>query len=415
MPWRAFGAGAECRLEKVVIIGAGQAGLQIAASLRLAGFSGDVTLIGAERTPPYQRPPLSKAYLQGEIDRDRLLLRPTEFYEKARIALRLGVDVLSLDRPGRAVILKGGERLAYDRLALATGAPPRRLGLPGADLEGVHHLRTIDDSDALRPALLSDGRLVVIGAGYIGLEVAASAKKAGREVVVLEALDRPLARVAGKEVADYFVDLHRAHGVEFRFGARVRAIAGARRVEALVLESGKEIACASVLIGIGAVPATALAEAAGLDVANGVVVDDRTRTSDPAIFAAGDCANFPSALYGRRLRLESAPNAIDQAKVAGSVIAGRDAVYDPTPWFWSDQYDVKLQTAGLCEGADQTVVRRAGRAVSVWYLKSGRLIAVDAMNDAPAYAVGRRLIAAKAEPGPKILADPGEDLKSLIS
>lgn len=402
-------------VEKIVIIGAGQAGMQIAASLRQAGFEGKVTLLGAEAEPPYQRPPLSKAYLQGALERDRLWLRPLEFYEKSKIDLRLGARATAIDRDRCEVALESGERIPYDQLAIATGAPPRRLPIPGADLPGVHYLRTMDDSDRIRPSLESQGRVAIIGAGYIGLEVAASARKAGREVVVLEALERPLARVAGKEVAEFFVDLHRRHGVEFRFGARVKEIIGSARVEGVALQTGDEVPCGTVLIGIGAAPDIAIAEAAGLEVGNGILVDDRARTSDPAIFSAGDCANFPSTLYARRMRLESQPNAIDQAKVAGSVMAGRDAVYDPAPWFWSDQYDIKLQTAGICEGADQNVVRRSPSAVSVWYLKAGRLIAVDAMNDVPAFAISRRLIAAKAEPDPKILADPGRDLKSLIS
>lgn len=403
-------------MEKTLIIGAGQAGLQIAASLRQAGYPGAITLIGEETAPPYQRPPLSKAYLQGEIDQTRLFLRPAEFFEKNQITLRLGALVRGLDLEAGEARLESGETLRFEKLAIATGAPPRRLTVRGADLSGVHYLRTIAHSDALRPVLGADAPVVVIGAGYIGLEVAASARKAGRRVIVVEALDRPLARVAGKEVADYFTDLHRRQGVEFRFGAKLSAISGQSKVEAVLLENGEEIACDAVVVGVGAAPATSLAQSAGLAVDNGVLVDEQSRASRPNVWAAGDCANFFSSLYGRRVRLESAPNAIEQAKVAALSIAGKPALYDPVPWFWSDQYDVKLQTAGLCQGADQSILRGApGASVqAVWYFKEGRLIAVDAMNDVPSFAVGKRLIAAKAAPDPKILADPGRDLKSLI-
>jgi 3-phenylpropionate/trans-cinnamate dioxygenase ferredoxin reductase subunit len=403
-------------MEKILIIGAGQAGVQIAASLRQAGFEGAVALIGAESQPPYQRPPLSKAYLQGELDMPRLFLRGPDFYEKNRIDLQLSTRVESVDLAAGTARLGDGRSLAFDKVAFATGAPPRRLAVPGADLAGVHYLRTIADSDALRPALSAEGTIAVIGAGYIGLEVAASARKAGRDVVVIEALDRPLARVAGREVSDYFVDLHRRHGVKFRFGARVAGFEGKGAVAAVALSGGELIPCAAALVGVGAVPETALAASAGLPVQNGVVVDERARAGANA-WAAGDCANFPSRLYGRRVRLESAPNAIDQAKVAALDMAGKEASYDPVPWFWSDQYDVKLQTVGLSEGADQTVVRGAAGATSrsVWYLKAGRLIAVDSMNDVPAFAIGKKLIAAEASPDPKSLADSARDLKSLVA
>lgn len=403
-------------MDRILIIGAGQAGVQIAASLRQAGFDGAIALVGAEPQPPYQRPPLSKAYLQGDLDMARLFLRGPDFYDKNNIDLRLSARVEELDLRAGTARLSSGEALAFDRLAFATGAPPRRLAIPGADLAGVHYLRTIADSDALRPALKTEGTIAVIGAGYIGLEVAASARKAGRNVVVIEALDRPLARVAGKEVSDYFVDLHRRHGVAFRFGAKVAGFEGGERIAAVMLEGGERVPCNAALVGVGAVPETALARAAGLEVQNGILVDEHARAA-PTVWAAGDCANFPSKLYGRRIRLESAPNAIDQAKVAALDMAGKPASYDPVPWFWSDQYDVKLQTVGLCEGADETVVRGVPGAAarSVWYFKGGKLIAVDCMNDVPAFAIGKKLIAAGATPDRNLLADPGKDLKSLVA
>jgi 3-phenylpropionate/trans-cinnamate dioxygenase ferredoxin reductase subunit len=403
--------------DTIVIIGAGQAGLQAAASLRQEGFAGDITLIGAEPEPPYQRPPLSKAYLEGGLEASRLYLKPLEFYAKQRIALRRNARVAAIDRQDKQVALAGGEALSYDRLLIATGAAPRRLAAPGAELAGVFYLRSIADSDALRAVLRAGERLVIIGAGYIGLEVAAVARKAGLAVTVLEAMDRPLARVAGPEVSAFYEDLHRGHGVDLRLGAAALGFEGKDRVEAVALKGGETIPCGAVLVGIGVAPVTGIAEAAGLATANGLLVDDHARTGDAAIWAAGDCTNFPSPLYGRRMRLESVPNAIEQAKVAAANMAGRDVVYDAVPWFWSDQHDVKLQTAGISEGADQRIVRgEAGaKRLAVWSLKEGRLLAVDTMNDPASFIVGKRLIAAKASPDPKGLADPAQDLKSLLS
>ena len=403
--------------ERAIIIGAGQAGAQAAQSMRQAGFEGEIVLIGEERELPYQRPPLSKSFLQGELDADRLFLRPAAFYEQQRITLRLGERVASIDPAEKTVTTQSGETLPYDSLLLATGAPPRRLVCEGADLEGVHYLRSIADSDALRPALSAGGRIVIVGAGYIGLEVAASARKAGLDVTVFEMADRVLARVAGREVSEFYEKLHRDHGVDLRLGAALDHFEGKGRVSAAVLKSGEKIPCAAVLVGVGAAPATALAEAADLRIANGVWTDDHARTSDPAIFAAGDCASHPSPFYERRLRLESVPNAIEQAKVAGTNMAGGEAVYDAVPWFWSDQYDVKLQTVGVSEGADETVLRGdpAAKKFSVWYFQRGRLLAVDAVNDPAAFAISKRLIAARAAVDAKRLADPATDLKSLVS
>ncbi len=401
--------------ERAVIIGAGQAGAQAAASLRQAGFAGAIVILGEEPVAPYQRPPLSKAYLQGELEPDRLLLRPAAFYEKQKIDLRLGVRVEAIDRAAQ-IVETAGETFPYDRLLIATGAPPRRLDCPGADLPGVHYLRSIADSDRLRPVLAGGGRLVIVGAGYIGLEVAASARKAGIDVTIIEMAGRVLARVAGKEISAFFEKIHRAAGVDLRLGAALSSFAGRGRVEAAVLKSGAKIPCSAVLVGIGAAPATALAEAAGLTVGNGVWTDEHARTSDPAIFAAGDCSSHPSPIYGRRMRLESAPNAIEQAKVAGTNMAGGAAAYDAVPWFWSDQYDVKLQTVGVSDGADRTVIRGdpGRRNFSVWSLKAGKLLSVDAVNDPAAFALARRLIAAGALPDPKKLADPATALKSLL-
>jgi len=403
--------------ERAIIIGAGQAAAQAAQSMRQAGFDGDIVMIGEERELPYQRPPLSKTYLQGELGADRLYLRPAAFYEQQRIDLRLGLRVASIDAAAKTVTSETGETLSYDKLLIATGAPPRRLDCAGADLEGVRYLRSIADSDALRPALSAGGRIVIVGAGYIGLEVAASARKAGLDVTVLEMADRVLARVAGKDVSAFYEKLHLDRGVDLRLGAALVHFEGNGRVSAAVLKSGERIDCAAVLVGVGAAPAIALAEAADLRIANGVWTDDHARTSDPSIWAAGDCASHPSPIYERRLRLESVPNAIEQAKVAGANMAGGDVVYDAVPWFWSDQYDVKLQTVGVSEGADETVLRGDpdAKKFSVWYLQRGRLLAVDAVNDPAAFALSKRLIAARAAVDAKILADPDTDLKSLVS
>lgn len=376
-----------------------------------------MTLIGAESEPPYQRPPLSKAYLEGALEKSRLYLKPLEFYEKQAIGLRLGVRVGAIARDRKEIRLESGETLAYDKLLIATGSAPRRLKIPGADLDGVFYLRSMADSDGLGPVLNAGRPLVIIGAGYIGLEVAAVARKRGLAVIVLEALDRPLARVAGPQVSAFYENLHRTHGVDLRLGALVEGFAGSKAIDAVVLKGGEMIPCGAVLIGIGAAPATELAEAAGIKVDNGIVVDDHARSEDAAIWAAGDCTNFPSPLYGRRIRLESAPNAIEQAKAAAANMAGGDVVYGAVPWFWSDQYDVKLQSAGLADGADQRVVRgqSGGNSLAVWSLKAGRLLAVDTMNDPGAFMIGKKLIAAKAAPDPKVLADPAGDLKSLLS
>lgn len=402
-------------IERIVIIGAGQAGAQGAISLRQGGYKGAITIIGGEEAPPYQRPPLSKAYLKGELDEARLYLRPAEFYEKQDVALHLGVHVTGIDRNAKTVSTDDGETYGYDALLIATGAPPRRIAAPGADLTGIHYLRTLADSDALRPMLSAPGRVVIVGAGYIGLEVAAVARSAGREVTVLEMAPRVLARVASEPVSAFYQDVHRAAGVDLRLGAGFAAFEGEGRIDGARLQDGEVIECEIALVGIGAAPEVSLAKDAGLEIDNGIVVDEYARTSDPAIFAAGDCTNFPSPRYGRRMRLESVPNAIEQAKAAAANMLGNQTVYDALPWFWSDQYDVKLQTVGLMEGYDELIVRGdpAEKKFSVWYLKEGKALAVDAINDAVSFAMGKKLIMAGTALDPKKLGDKTVDLKSL--
>ena len=400
-----------------IIIGAGQAGAQGAMSLRQSGYDGDIIMIGAEAVLPYQRPPLSKAYLKGELTRERLFLRPKEFYETHNIQLKLGCRATLIDRGAQTIHTDNGETLGYECLLLATGAPPRKLHAPGATLPGVFYLRSIADSDCLRPVLSGKGRVVIVGAGYIGLEVAAVARQAGRDVTVLEMSDRVLARVASPLVSKFYENLHRAAGVDLRLGATMESFVGDSVLEGVKLADGEIIDCSAALIGIGAVPEVELAAEAGLEIANGIVVDEYARTSDPHIWAAGDCASFPSPRYGRRVRLESVPNAIEQAKAAGTRRAGGSHIYVALPWFWSDQYEVKLQTVGLSEGHDELVVRgdAATKCFAVWYLKDGKAIAVDAINDPASFVIGKRLIMGGVTLDPTALADIGIDLKSLAS
>ena len=403
--------------DHVIIIGGGQAGAQAVQSLRQAKFEDDITLIGSETHLPYQRPPLSKAYLKGELQKERLFLRPRDFFDTQNVKLHLGDPVTEIARDEQRLKTESGAEFSYTGLLLATGAPPRRLTCEGADLEGVHYLRTLDDSDALSDILKAEGAVVIIGGGYIGLEVAAVARAAGRKVIVIEMADRVLARVASEPVSKFYQDLHEKAGVEIRCGAAVESLGGDKRVETVVLSTGETIECAAVLVGIGAIAETALASATGLEVENGIVVDDHARTSDPYIWAAGDCTNFPSPRYGRRLRLESVPNAIEQAKAAAANMAGGDVVYDSLPWFWSDQYDVKLQTVGLSEGHDQFVVRGspADKKFSVWYLKDGQLLCVDAINDPAAFALARIAITNNVTVDPASISEMSDaDLKAAL-
>jgi 3-phenylpropionate/trans-cinnamate dioxygenase ferredoxin reductase component len=398
----------------VVVIGAGQAGSSCVAKLRNAGFDGRVTLIGAEPVPPYQRPPLSKAYLLGDMTLDRLFLRPESFYSEHGIDLRFNTQVTAIDRAARCLHL-GTERLGYDHLVLTTGSIPRRLPAAiGGTLEGVFVVRDLADVDAMAPHVVEGRRALIVGGGYIGLEAAAVAAKRGLQVTLVEMAPRILQRVAAPETSDYFRALHQAHGVTIREGVGLDRLLGEGRVTGARLGDGTELAADLVIVGVGITPATALAEAAGLEIENGIKVDARGQTSDPAIWAAGDCASFP--YRGARIRLESVPNAIDQAECVAGNIMGAACDYVAKPWFWSDQYDVKLQIAGLNAGYDRTVLRPGEKpgSQSVWYFRGGDLLAVDAMNDPRAYMIGKRLIEAGQSPLPKAVADPETPLKSLM-
>jgi 3-phenylpropionate/trans-cinnamate dioxygenase ferredoxin reductase subunit len=399
-------------MDDIVVIGAGQAGASLVAKLRKEGFEGRVTLIGEEPALPYERPPLSKAYLLGEMERERLYLRPASFYEDNRIEVVTDLRVDAIDRGGQ-VVLAGERKIPYGQLALTTGSVPRRLPAAiGGDLGGVFCVRGLADVDAMAPAFREGARALVVGGGYIGLEAAAVAAKSGMQVTVVEMADRILQRVASPETSDYFRALHAGHGVDIREGTGLQKLTGEGHVTGAVLSHGEEIAADVVIVGIGISPATALAEASEITVENGIRCDAQGRTSDSAIWAAGDCASFP--YQGGRLRLESVQNAIDMAECVACNMLGAGKDYHPYPWFWSDQYDCKLQIAGLSAGYDRIVTRGEGRSVAYWYYRGDRLLAVDAMNDARSYMVGKRLLEAGKSPDPAAVADTGTDLKALL-
>lgn len=403
----------------IVIIGAGQAGVQAVTTLRAEGFSGDLTLIGDEPFPPYQRPPLSKAYLAGDFTRERLFLKPQSFFDEAKCDLRLEANAIRIDREGRCVHLENGAVLSYDNLLLTTGARVRQIAVPGAHLCGIRYLRGIEDVDLLRPSFAPGKRLVIVGGGYIGLEVAAVAAKHGLKVTVLEVASRVMERAVSPVLSQFYQDEHAAHGVDIRLGVGAKAFEGAERVERVVTEKG-DVAADLVLVGVGVVPNSELAGDAGLEVDNGIVVDEFARTSDPNIFAAGDCTNHPAFLFGREngmVRLESVQNAIDQAKHAALAMVGRPTSYREVPWFWSDQYDLKLQIAGLAQAGD-VLVRRgdsAARKFAVFHLRDGAIAAVEAVNAAPEYVVGRKLIGQGVKVAPEKLADTSIPMKSFVS
>ncbi len=401
-------------LDKIVIVGAGQAGFAAAARLRAKGHSGSITLIGEESDAPYQRPPLSKKYLTGEIQRDRLYLRPLPYYDEQNIDFRPNQRVVAVDRSARTVKVHG-EILAFDNLILATGAQPRRLPARiGGDLPGVYTIRTLADIDRLQPEVRKGACLLIVGGGYIGLEMAAVATQLGLRVTLLEASPRILQRVAAPETANFFRDLHQAHGVTVLEGVELDNLTGSDRVTGARLSDGREIKADFVVVGIGVLPRIDLAEACGLEIANGISVDEHGRTSDPNIFAVGDCASF--LRNGVRIRLESVPHAIDQANVAADAILGLDSAYVAKPWFWSDQFNVKLQIAGLNSGHDQTIRRPGAKpnSVSIWYFRNSELIAVDAANDPVSYLAGKRWIEAGVSPRIDDIADADRPLKQLI-
>ena len=397
----------------IAVIGAGQAGASLVAKLRSEGFEGDITLIGAEAVPPYQRPPLSKAYLLGDMTLERLFLRPQSFYDENDIALRLGTQVTAIDTSAKTIAI-GDELLSYDQLALTTGSVPRKLpASAGGTLGGVYTVRDLADVDAMAPHVTEGGRVLVVGGGYIGLEAAAVCAKKGMHVTLVEMADRILQRVAAPETSDYFRALHTAHGVDIREGVGLDGLIGEDHVTGARLSDGAELACDMVIVGVGIAPGTALAEAAGLTLDNGIATDAQGRTSAPDVWAAGDCSSFP--YRGHRIRLESVPNAIDQAEIVARNMLDAGVEYVAKPWFWSDQYDIKLQIAGLNTGYDRVVVRDGVTARSHWYYAGDTLLAVDAMNDPRGYMVGKRMIEAGRSPDPALVADASVDAKALMA
>ena len=395
--------------QRIVIVGGGLAGAKAAETLREQGFDGDLTIVGAERERPYERPPLSKEVLRGEKDRETARVHEEGFYEGADIALRLGAAATALDPAARTVTLDGGDALPWDRLLIATGAEPRALPVPGGDLPGVLTLRTLDDSDRLRDVARSGGRLVVIGAGWIGCEAAASARELGAEVTVVEMADVPLAGVLGARIGGLYADLHREHGVELLTGARLEAVEGDGRAERIRLAGGRTIDCAAVLAGVGVVPRTALAESAGLAVDNGILVDATLETGAPGVFAAGDVANALHPFYdGRRVRVEHWANALNQGPCAARNMLGAGEPYDRLPYFFSDQYDAGMEYSGLASADDEVVIRgdAAARELIAFWVAEGRVLAGMNLNVWDVNDAVQELVRSRAVVDPGKLADP---------
>lgn len=402
--------------ETFVIIGAGQAGGQAASTLRSKGFEGRIVLIGDEAHVPYERPPLSKAFLAGELPVEKTYLKKPEYYDEKNIELRLGRRVVDLDRKDHTVNLDDGETIIYDKLLIATGSRVRHLPAPGAELEGIHYLRSIADVDGIRAALKPGARLAIVGAGYIGLEVAAVARKLGHEVTVVEALDRVMARVVAPNVSHFYEQVHRDAGVDLRLNTGLTAFEGGDHFERLRLTDGSAVEGDLAVVGIGILPNVELAQESGLAVNDGVVVDEYGRTADPDVFAAGDVTNHPNAILGRNIRLESVQNAMSQGKAAALAMMGELEPYAEVPWFWSDQYDLKLQIAGLWAPDDEVVVRGTmeDHKFSVIYLRDGAMAAINVINNMRDFLPAKKLIAAGYKLDAKRLADPDVSLKEIF-
>ena len=403
---------------RVIIVGGGQAAGQAAASLRQEGYEGEVVMFCEEPHLPYQRPPLSKQYLAGEQDVDRVVLRPEKFYADNNIEIRLGERITALDPQAKTVVSATGESLDYDQLILATGSRVRELtDFPGATLDGVVYLRTLKDADSLKDHLASASRVCIVGGGYIGLEVAAVAAEKGLAVTVLEMMPRILQRVATPTLSEFYVRTHTAHGVQIRTEAQASEfVADGDRVSAVTLADGDRIDADLVVVGIGVVPNVELALDAGLACDNGIVVNQNCLTSHSDIYAVGDCTNHPNAYANANVRLESVPNAMEQARVAAAMVCGNEKTYASEPWFWSDQYDVKLQMAGFTDGADTQVTRGdpTGSAFVTFHLKDGIVIGVEAINSVRDFLNCRKLVAGRLAPDPAKLADPDVALKELL-
>ncbi|MDH3267032.1 MAG: FAD-dependent oxidoreductase [Gammaproteobacteria bacterium] len=401
--------------ESILIAGAGHGAGQVVASLKQLNFAGKIILVGEEPHLPYQRPPLSKKFLSGDLPPERLYYKPAAFYDDPRIEVRLNTRIARVDRNAHCVTTENGEDIHFDKMILALGSRVQKLQLPGCDLPGVHYLRNITDVEAIRSDMVSNKRVVIIGAGYIGLEVAAVCRQSGLEVTVVEMADRVMSRVVSPNVSDFYQLEHTNQGVKLQLSTRLLAFAGKRRVKHVVCDDEQKIAADFVVVGVGIQPNTELAEAAGLDVDNGIVVDDHCQTSDADIYAIGDCTSHPNAIYGRRLRLESVHNALEQAKTAASNLCGVENRYSQVPWFWSDQFDLKLQIAGLSQGYDAVVIRGdpCSRSFACLYLRKNALIAVDAINSPRDFMQSKALIANHTIVDPERLADIDVALKDL--
>ena len=399
-----------------VIVGGGQAAAQAIQTLQQNKFDGNITLVGEETYPPYQRPPLSKKYMVGKLQRERLFLRPLKFYESNNIDLELGTRAIELDLTNSRVRLDNDRLLKFDGLMLATGSKVRRLKVPGSDLEGIHYVRTLKDVDAILPKLKKGKRLVIIGAGYIGLEVAAVSISSGLDVTILEATEKVMTRTVSSEVSKFYSGYHSKAGVNLKYSTTVSHFEGNNNVRAVETTDGQRLACDLVIVGIGIEPEVELAESAGLPCKDGIIVDEFACTEDQNIFAAGDCTNHPSQLLSKRIRLESVQNAIDQAKAGIKTFLGGKTPYKTVPWFWSDQYDLKLQIAGLSEGYDQVLVRGDPKQApfAVFYIRSGRVVTVEAVNLPQAFMIGKQLISTGIHVERKKLVDINFDLKDLI-
>ncbi|NIB43923.1 FAD-dependent oxidoreductase [Pseudomaricurvus alkylphenolicus] len=401
-----------------IIIGASHAAAQLAPSLRQEGWDGKIIVLGDEPYLPYHRPPLSKAFLAGDTTPEKLLIRNQAIYEKNDIEFKLGVRVESIDRSHKTLTLDNGEVMSYDKLALCTGSRVRTVSLPGVELGGIHYLRDISDVEKIKEDVAEGANAVIVGGGYIGLETAASLKKQGMNVTVLEMAPRVLARVTAPELSEFYTRVHSDEGVSIKTGVAVAGFEGDGKVQRVTCADGTHFDADLVVIGVGIVPNVELAEAAGLEVENGVVVDQYARTNDPDIVAAGDVTNHPNALYDIRLRLESVPNATDQAKSAAASICGNEKVYSSLPWFWSDQYDLKLQIAGLSQGYDEVIIRGdkdGSRSFVAFYLKEGKLISADCVNRPQEFMVSKKLIAENISVDPAKLADESIAPKELLA
>jgi 3-phenylpropionate/trans-cinnamate dioxygenase ferredoxin reductase component len=401
----------------VVIVGAGQAGGDVACALRSQGFSGSIIIVGDEIHPPYRRPPLTKAFLSGEVELASLYLVSPEWYGRQQIDCRYGTGVESINRQTRSIRLFDGTTLSYRSLVLATGGRARRLSLPGADRPNVHHLRNVEDIIRLKEQFLPGKRLLVIGGGYIGLEAASVGIKRQLKVTLIEALPRVLARVTAPELSAFYERAHRSRGVTVRTGVGVHELEGEHIVEIARLSDGTRVPVDLVIVGIGLIPNVELADSANLAVSNGIVVDAYTRTADPDIYAIGDCSNHENTFLARRLRLESVANAAEQARVCASAICGKGLPHSAVPWFWSDQYDLKLQAVGLSEGYDQIAIRgdEAKECFIAFYLRDGVVIAADAVNRAPDFMMAKRLVAQRCRATAAQLIDVTSPLRCNLT